>query len=102
MELYGRQRMWGTVGWGIFSLVVGSLNYAFSASDSVTNYRNYILHVGCILHPGCVCDFRIAAAACKINHECFQGRWMALAKATKLIFHLAGAAPALLNLLLYH
>ncbi|CAL1274893.1 unnamed protein product [Larinioides sclopetarius] len=39
MELYGRQRMWGTVGWGIFSLVAGSLNHAFSASDSSTNYR---------------------------------------------------------------
>ncbi|XP_055937436.1 maltose permease-like [Argiope bruennichi] len=38
MELYGRQRMWGTIGWGLFSLLAGSLNHAFSESDSVINY----------------------------------------------------------------
>ncbi|GBL93483.1 hypothetical protein AVEN_59683-1 [Araneus ventricosus] len=38
MDLYGRQRMWGTVGWGAFSLLAGYLNHVFSVSDSVINY----------------------------------------------------------------
>ncbi|GIY42042.1 MFS domain-containing protein [Caerostris extrusa] len=38
MELYGRQRMFGTIGWGIFSLVAGSLNHVFSKSSNTINY----------------------------------------------------------------
>ncbi|GIY75123.1 MFS domain-containing protein [Caerostris darwini] len=38
MELFGRQRMFGTIGWGIFSLVAGSLNHLFSKSSNVVNY----------------------------------------------------------------
>ncbi|GIY75122.1 major facilitator superfamily domain-containing protein 6-A [Caerostris darwini] len=38
MELYGRQRMFGTIGWGIFSLVAGSLNHVFSKSADTINY----------------------------------------------------------------
>ncbi|XP_055937435.1 major facilitator superfamily domain-containing protein 6-like isoform X2 [Argiope bruennichi] len=38
MEEFGKQRMWGTIGWAIFALAAGALNHAFSRSGSGTNY----------------------------------------------------------------
>ncbi|CAL1274891.1 unnamed protein product [Larinioides sclopetarius] len=38
MEDYGKQRMWGTIGWAIFALAAGALNHAFSKSNGETNY----------------------------------------------------------------
>lgn len=37
-ELYGRQRLWGAVGWGIFSLLSGTLVDFNSGTGSVKNY----------------------------------------------------------------
>lgn len=34
---YGKQRLWGSVGWGIFSLLTGALIDAFSDGE----YKNY-------------------------------------------------------------
>ncbi|GFT15714.1 major facilitator superfamily domain-containing protein 6 [Nephila pilipes] len=38
MELYGRQRMWGTIGWGVFSLLAGFLNHVVSGSSILVSY----------------------------------------------------------------
>ncbi|GFT15713.1 major facilitator superfamily domain-containing protein 6 [Nephila pilipes] len=38
MELYGRQRMWGTIGWGIFSLLAGYLNHVGTIASNITSY----------------------------------------------------------------
>ncbi|GBL93443.1 hypothetical protein AVEN_59652-1 [Araneus ventricosus] len=38
MEDFGKQRMWGTIGWAIFALAAGALNHAFSVSNNETNY----------------------------------------------------------------
>ncbi|GFT53884.1 major facilitator superfamily domain-containing protein 6 [Nephila pilipes] len=56
MELYGRQRMWGTIGWGIFSLLAGILNHAVSGSSILVSYwpgfymslAFYVLDIGVI------------------------------------------------------
>lgn len=37
-HLYGNQRLWGAVGWGIFSVMAGLLVDAFSKGASVKNY----------------------------------------------------------------
>ncbi|GFS50007.1 hypothetical protein TNCV_1836511 [Trichonephila clavipes] len=39
-ELYGRQRMWGTIGWGSFALLSGFLNQLFTH----VNQANTISH----------------------------------------------------------
>ncbi|GFS57311.1 hypothetical protein NPIL_508521 [Nephila pilipes] len=33
-ELYGRQRMWGTVGWGSFALLAGYMNQVFTGASA--------------------------------------------------------------------
>ncbi|GFY64309.1 major facilitator superfamily domain-containing protein 6 [Trichonephila inaurata madagascariensis] len=38
MELYGRQRMWGTIGWGLFSLLAGYLNHLGTLATNITSY----------------------------------------------------------------
>lgn len=37
-ELYGRQRMWGTIGWGSFALLAGYLNQIFTDASSKYNF----------------------------------------------------------------
>ncbi|GFQ78137.1 hypothetical protein TNCT_259301 [Trichonephila clavata] len=37
-ELYGRQRMWGTIGWGCFALVAGFLNQVFTHESGKYNF----------------------------------------------------------------
>lgn len=35
---FGRQRLWGTIGWGTFGLFVGYLNQVFSKTSKIYNY----------------------------------------------------------------
>ncbi|KAG8179144.1 hypothetical protein JTE90_015334 [Oedothorax gibbosus] len=37
-QLYGRQRMWGTIGWGTFALLVGYLNQVLTGTSNTYNY----------------------------------------------------------------
>ncbi|GIY14175.1 MFS_1_like domain-containing protein [Caerostris darwini] len=37
-ELYGKQRMWGTMGWGVFAFLAGYLNQLATGSSSKYNY----------------------------------------------------------------
>lgn len=49
-ELYGRQRLWGAIGWGIFSLLSGTLVDLISGSTSMKNYSAiYILMAAALL-----------------------------------------------------
>jgi len=38
-SLYGRQRLWGSIGYGLSSIVVGSIIDAISSSAGVKNYK---------------------------------------------------------------
>lgn len=35
---FGKQRLWGTIGWGTFGLLVGYLNQVFSENSKIYNY----------------------------------------------------------------
>ncbi|GFY49508.1 MFS_1_like domain-containing protein [Trichonephila inaurata madagascariensis] len=37
-HLYGKQRMWGTIGWGSFALLAGYLNQVVTGTSSTYNY----------------------------------------------------------------
>lgn len=39
-NLYGNQRLWGSVGWGLFSIVAGFMVDNFSESDTNKNYTS--------------------------------------------------------------
>lgn len=49
-ELYGRQRLWGAIGWGVFSIIAGTLVDAMSESQFV-NYSVIYFLLGAALLP---------------------------------------------------
>ncbi|GFY57556.1 major facilitator superfamily domain-containing protein 6 [Trichonephila inaurata madagascariensis] len=38
MELYGRQRLWGTISWGLFSFLAGYVNHLGTLATNITSY----------------------------------------------------------------
>lgn len=50
-ELYGRQRLWGAVGWGVFSIIAGILVDELSGSSYMKNYSVIYFLMGAALLP---------------------------------------------------
>lgn len=56
-NLYGKQRCWGAIGWGIFSIFAGWLLDIFSSSDVNKNYLP--IYFLCLLVL--LCNFFVAS-----------------------------------------
>ncbi|GFU91815.1 major facilitator superfamily domain-containing protein 6-B [Trichonephila clavipes] len=61
MELYGRQRMYGTIGWGMFALLAGYLNHVVTGSSLLVSYWPgfYMAIIFYIFDIGAICKLQI-------------------------------------------
>lgn len=68
-ELYGHQRVWGSVGWGIFSLLAGYLVDAYSGGKVYKNYSVIYYLMAAALLPNTLVSSCLEVSRSKNSHE---------------------------------